>query len=107
MISEFLAINSMCESGTPPNRVTTRLESAARLFVGELRTTRNLLYQPQLIIEESVLSSILATLDSALTALSEVLTCLPPNFSRSQPLSIRGRGTRLRLSGCAPSVGTT
>ena len=88
VISELLSINSMCEAKAPVNRVSTRLESAALLFLGELRTTRDLLYQPRLMVEEGVLGAILATLASALSVLADLLACLPPDFSRSQPLSI-------------------
>jgi hypothetical protein len=88
VISELLSITAMCEAKAPVNRVSTRLESAALLFLGELRTTRDLLYQPQLMVEEGVLGGILATLASALGVLAELLACLPPEFSRSQPFAI-------------------
>jgi hypothetical protein len=61
VISEMLAINAMCETKAPLNRITTQLESAGLLFLGELRTTRDLLYQPRLVVEEGVLAAILAT----------------------------------------------
>lgn len=88
VISELLSLTSMCETKAPVNRIATRLESAGLLFLGELRTTRDLLYQPRLAVEEGVLGAILATLSSALGVLSDLLTCLPPDFSRSQPLTI-------------------
>ena len=88
VISEMLSITAMCEAKAPLNRVTTRLESAGLLFLSELRTTRDLLYQPRLFFEEGVLAAILATLASALSALSDLLGCLPPEFSRSQPFTI-------------------
>ena len=59
------------------------LDSAILLFVDELRTTRDLLYQPRLLLEEAVLSSILANLAPALDVLAELLTCLPAAFNRS------------------------
>src|SRR5208282_2245724 len=73
VISEILSIASMCEAKAPLNRISTRLESAALLFLGELRTTRDLLYQPRLMVEEGVLAAILATLASALSVLSDLL----------------------------------
>jgi len=88
VISEILSIASMCEAKAPLNRISTRLESAALLFLGELRTTRDLLYQPRLMVEEGVLAAILATLASALSVLSDLLASLPPEFSRSQPFMI-------------------
>jgi Ion channel len=88
VISEFLSITAMCEAKAPLNRVSTRLESATILFFGELRTTRDLLYQPRLVVEEGVLAGILATLASAMNVLADLLTMLPPEFSRSQAFAI-------------------
>jgi potassium channel LctB len=100
VISELLSINAMCEANAPLNRTGTRLESAVILFLGELRTTRDLLYQPRLIVEEGVMAAILATLASALNVLADLLACLPPDFSRSQPLTI----TLGRLTGLAEEI---
>ena len=88
VISELLSIAAMCENKAPLNRMSTRLDSAVLLFVGELRTTRDLLYQPRLVVEEGVLAAILASLASALNVLADLLACLPPDFPRSQPLTI-------------------
>lgn len=89
VISELLTINSLCEtSGMPMQRIAVRLDSAVLLFVAELRTTHDLLYQPKLMVEEAVLSSILANLASALDVLTELLACLPSDFTRSEPLQI-------------------
>ena len=100
VISEMLSITAMCEAKAPLNRITTRLESAGLLFLGELRTTRDLLYQPRLVVEEGVLAAILATLASALSVLADLLACLPPEFSRSQPFTI----TLDRLTGLAKDI---
>jgi hypothetical protein len=98
IISELLSINSLCEARTTPlQRIAIRLDSAVMLFVGELRTTHDLLYQPRLIVEEVILSTILANLASALDVLAELLGCLPADFTRSQPLEI-GLSTLTRLS---------
>jgi hypothetical protein len=106
VISELLSITSICETPTMPlQRVATRLDSAALLFLGELRTTHDLLYQPRLLVEEGVLASILANLASALDVLTELLTCLPAEFTRSQPLQIAlGNVTRLAEDICGNCV---
>jgi len=89
VISELLSIISLCEARSMPlPRVSARLDSAVLLFLGELRTTHDLLYQPRLLVEEGVLASILANLSSALEVLLEALTCLPADFTRSQPLEL-------------------
>lgn len=100
VISELLAITAMTETKAPLNRINTRLESAVILFSGELRTTRDLLYQPRLLVEEGVLAAILATLASAMNVLAELLTSMPPEFARSQPLTI----TLDRVTGLAEEI---
>lgn len=100
VISEILSITAMCEAKAPLNRISTQLDSAVILFSGELRTTRDLLYQPRLMVEEGVMAAILATLASALNVLADLLVMLPPEFSRSQPLTI----TLERLSGLAEEI---
>jgi potassium channel LctB len=100
VVSELLSVTAMCESKAPVNRISTRLESAGLLFLGELRTTRDLLYRPRLVVEEGVLAAILATLASGLTVLAELLDCLPAEFSRSQPFAI----TLDRVSGLAKEI---
>jgi rhodanese-related sulfurtransferase len=88
VISELLSIDAMCEAQKPPNRIGTRLESSTRIFNSEMRAIHDLLYQRRLMVEERVLSSILANVYSALTVLSEVLQCLPPTLVRSRLLAI-------------------
>jgi hypothetical protein len=106
VISELLSIATMCEDPPAPlNRIAARLESAALLFQSELRTTHDLLYQPRLIVEEGVLAAILAALASALNVFSDALTCLPANFSRSQPFEITLQNlTRLSQDICGECV---
>jgi hypothetical protein len=106
VISELLSINSLCEAQAMPlQRIATRLDSAVLLFVGELRTTHDLLYQPRLLVEEGVLSSILANLASALDVLAELLACLPAEFVRSQLLELAlGNLTRLAEDICGNCV---
>lgn len=89
VISELLSINTLCETRAMPiPRIATQMDSAVLLFLAELRTTHDLLYQPRLAVQEGVLAAILADLASALEVLSELLTCLPHDFERSQPLQI-------------------
>jgi rhodanese-related sulfurtransferase len=86
VISDLLSITEMCESGKPRHGIAARLDSSMLIFLGELRTIHDLLFQPRLMVEERVLTAILANLSSALTILSELLTRLPSGFVRSQPL---------------------
>ena len=106
VISELLVLNSACEArSTPLARIATQLDSAVLLFLGELRTTHDLLYQPRLMVEEGVLAAILANLASALEVLAELLTCLPAEFTRSQPLEIALQSlTRLAQDICGTCV---
>jgi potassium channel LctB len=89
VISELLELTSLCETPTTPlRRVGTRLHSTVWLFLSELRTTHDLLYQPRLQVEEIVLASILGNLASALDVLAELMSCLPAEFSRTESLEI-------------------
>jgi hypothetical protein len=89
VISELLELTTLCETPTPTlRRVATRLHSTVWLFLSELRTTHELLYQPRLMVEEIVLASILGNLASALEVLAELLGCLPAEFTRTDHLEI-------------------
>lgn len=89
VISELLELTTLCETPTVPvRRVATRLHSAVWLFLSELRTTHDLLYQPRLMVEEIVLASILGNLASALEVLAELMTCLPAEFTRTDHFEI-------------------
>ncbi len=106
VISELLSITAMCEADASLNTIGTRLDSSVIIFLTEMRSIHDLLYQPRLIVEEAVLSSILANLSSALTVLSELLQHLPPAFVRSEPLDVALENlTRLAgeiCSNCVP-----
>ncbi|HKN00254.1 MAG TPA: rhodanese-like domain-containing protein [Candidatus Binataceae bacterium] len=105
VISELLSITAMCEAQAPLNGIGTRLDSSALIFLGEMRSIHDLLYQPRLTVEEGVLASILANLASALTVMSELLQRLPPAFVRSQPLEIALENlTRLASDICSNCV---
>jgi len=87
VLSELQSIATLCDEGvTRPERVGARLESAVLVFGGELRAIHSLLYSPQRAPEEAVLEAILIALASALRTLSDLSTCLPPDFDRSPTL---------------------
>ncbi|MGO9605750.1 MAG: ion channel [Candidatus Binataceae bacterium] len=89
VVSELTTLTSSCEAESQPvQHIATRLESAVLLFLAELRTTHGLLHQPRLMVQEGVLSSILANLSLALEGLRQLLACLPSGFTRSQALEI-------------------
>jgi len=89
VISELLELTALCETPAAPlRRVGTRLHSAVWLFLSELRTIHQLLYQPRLQVEEIVLASILSNLASALDVLAALLACLPAELSRTESLEI-------------------
>jgi hypothetical protein len=89
VITELLNLASVCDQPTISlPRMSTRLDSATMLFLSEARTTHDLLYQPRLMVQEGVLSSILANYAAALDVMAELLACLPAGFQRSQPFQI-------------------
>lgn len=78
VLRELQGIAESCaERDWPRDRVMTRVESAAIVFVGELRTVHDLLYRPQQTPEETVLEGILAGVASALREFAELATHLP------------------------------
>jgi Ion channel len=109
VFTELQAIAVMCDDGKiRPERISARLESAVLVFTGELRAIHALLYRTQQAPEEAVLGAILASLATSLRELSELLTCLPPDFTRSPTLT-GTLGTLARLadeicSECVPQV---
>ena len=106
VLSELQSISTMCDEGvTQPLRVGVRLESAVLVFGGELRAIHSLLYSPQRAPEEAVLEAILIALASALRTLSDLSTCLPPDFDRSPTLqSALGKIRALADDICAECV---
>ena len=86
-LSDFLAIAMICDgSSTPSERIAARLDSATLVFVGEMSTIHDLLYEPQRMPDDRVLAAILANLASALGTLCDLLRCLPSGFSYSPVL---------------------
>jgi rhodanese-related sulfurtransferase len=88
VISELLSITAQCEDHASLIGIGARLDSSALVFLAEMRSVHDLLYQPRLVVEEGVLSSILANMASALTVMSELLERLPPTFVRSERLEV-------------------
>lgn len=77
VLSELQAIAGMgAEPGARRERILSRVESAAAVFAGELRTVHDLLYRPQQTPDEQVLESILANLCAVLRELSDLLAFL-------------------------------
>jgi hypothetical protein len=62
------------------------VESAAVVFVGELRAVHDLLYRPQRAPEEEVLEGIIAGLASGLQAFADLFGHLPDANGRSATL---------------------
>lgn len=85
-LSELQDIADVCSGAAiPPARVRPRIESAAMVFVGEMRAIHYLLYRAQQTPDELVLESILAGLASGLREMEGLLECLPQEF-RDSPL---------------------
>lgn len=78
VFTEMRSIAASCaEQNWPRERLLERIESAARVFVGELHTVHDLLYRPQQIPDEPVLEAILAGLVSCLREINELLAHVP------------------------------
>ncbi len=87
VVREIQEIAALCADGRqPPPAVLTRVESAAAIFAGELRTVHDLLYRPQTTPDEDVLESILAHLEGGLREFGILLACLTPDFRRAPAL---------------------
>ncbi len=109
VLSELQSIASLCDEGIrQPERVGARLESAVLVFGGELRAIHALLYSPQRAPEEAVLEAILVALHSALRTLSDLVTCIPPEFTGATTVSAALRNIRLLAEDicaeCVPQV---
>lgn len=87
VVSEIQEISARCGDGrAAPAGVQTRIESAAAIFTGELRTIHDLLYRPQTAPDEDVLESILAHLEGGLREFSHLLECMTAEFRNSPAL---------------------
>ncbi len=74
--TEVQATARLCEGrDVPPPEAAARVESAAMVFVGELRVVHDLLYRPQQSPDETVLEAILASVASVFREFIELLAC--------------------------------
>ncbi len=98
VLSEMQAITTMHKDNDEPDeRLRARLESAAMVFAGELRTIHDLLHRPQDTLEETTLEALLAGLAAVLRELAELLAALPPRVTRTPTLTA-ARATMVRLA---------
>lgn len=74
------------EQGALPGQVLRRLESAVRVFRGELQTIHDLLYKSHVEPDEETLESLLANLAICLQSLTEISGSLPGEKGQSGPL---------------------
>ncbi len=106
--AELQATARLCEGqAMAPREALARVESAAMVFVGELRAVHDLLYRPQDTPEEPVLEAILAGLASVFREFLELLMCVKaPRGDRSAALTASldamGRLARGICGDCVP-----
>lgn len=74
------------EQGALPGQVLRRLESAVRVFRGELQTIHDLLYASRMEPDEETLESLLANLAICLQSLIELNSAQPRSDGASMPL---------------------
>jgi hypothetical protein len=108
--AELQATARLCEGqAMPPREALARVESAAMVFVGELRAVHDLLYRPQEAPEETVLEAILAGLTSVFREFLELLTCVQPqrdgrSAALAASLSAMSRLAREICGDCVPHI---
>ena len=84
--TELQATARLCAGqDLPPIEALRRVESAAMVFVGELRAVHDLLYRPQQVPEEAVLEAILAGLVSVFREFNELLSCVQAQRAERPP----------------------
>jgi hypothetical protein len=97
--AELQATARLCEGREmPPREAVARAESAAMVFVGELRAVHDLLYRPQVQPEEAVLEAILAGLASVFREFVELLACLGAERSGRGPAMTSSVAAMSRLA---------
>ncbi len=97
--TELQATARLCEGrDIPPPEALARVESAAMVFVGELRAVHDLLYRPQDTPEEAVLEAILAGLASVFREFNELLTCVQAQRAERPPALAASLKTMSRLA---------
>jgi hypothetical protein len=98
--TEVQATARLCEGrDIPPPEAIARVESAAMIFVGELRAVHDLLYRPQQTPDEPVLEAILAGLASVFRDFNELLHCANADHMRRPPALRSSLDTMSRLAG--------
>lgn len=89
VLTELQALGELQAMDRPPReRIVPRLESAATVFHGELRTVHRLLYRPRRPPDEETMESILAMLYAVLRELAEQ-RAQQPGFRAATPLLAR------------------
>ncbi len=97
--TELQATARLCEGrDIPPPEAIARVESAAMVFVGELRAVHDLLYRPQETPEEAVLEAILAGLASVFREFNELLACVQAQRTERSPALAGSVRTLSRLA---------
>jgi potassium channel LctB len=87
MLSELQGLAAETAEGTIPlERLGARLESAAMVFGGELRSVHDLLYRPQQAPDEEALEALLANLAAGLREFCDLMDALPQARERSEIL---------------------
>jgi len=96
VLTELMSLSVLLAEGAQtPERLCPRMESAAMVFSGELRSIHDLLYRPQQTPDEPVLEAILASLAASLREFVDLVGRLPEAGRNSPPLAAAIRGIRL------------
>lgn len=106
VLTELQAIGSRAaEASEAPARTRAKLESAAAVLEGELSAVHDLLYRPQSIPDEQVLTSLLVGVAAALQELGDLLGSFPDirTAPSSLPATLRSIG-RLAQEICGDCV---
>jgi potassium channel LctB len=92
VFTEMRSIATSCaDESWPRDRLLGHLESAAMVFVGELRAVHDLLYRPQQAPDEPVLEAILAGLSACLGEINDLLSHLPKDTAWPRSLEASRR----------------
>jgi hypothetical protein len=106
--AELQATARLCEGREiAPPEALARVESAAMVFVGELRAVHDLLFRPQQTPDEAVLEGILAGLTSVFREFIELLACVPARRADRPPalttsMTVMARVAREICGDCVP-----
>ncbi len=98
VVADIQEVAQSCSGGaTAPPGIATRIESAAAVFAGELRTIHDLLYRPQATPDEDVLESILAHVEGGLREFRLLMDCLDRSV-REAPALVANVGVLANLA---------